>query len=58
MPTKREPAWDRCDECGRFVAYDDFDSGAAYRVLLTPDSDYSAEDWCTRCPAHKPRGHR
>lgn len=36
-----------CDICGRFVSYDDLDSGAAIRQLDTPDSDYSTETYET-----------
>ena len=38
----------QCDSCGRFIAWDDFEKGAR-RVLITPDSDYSCEDYETFC---------
>jgi hypothetical protein len=37
----------KCDICGRFVSYDDLDSGVAVRTLDTPDSDYSTETYDT-----------
>ena len=45
-------AWNRCDECGRFIPLADFDSGAAQRHLLTPDSDRSREEFETLCKKH------
>lgn len=46
--TEDQRAWNRCDECGRFIAFKDFDDGAI-RQMVTPDSDYSAETWETIC---------
>lgn len=46
-----EPLWNRCDMCGKFIALNDFDAGAIRR-LLTPDSDWSREQYetlCARC---------
>lgn len=46
-----EPFWNRCDMCGKFIALNDFDAGAIRR-LLTPDSDWSREQYetlCARC---------
>lgn len=45
MPIK---PWNMCDECGRFIAFDDFDNGAV-RELLTPDSHFSREEYETLC---------
>lgn len=42
----------RCDVCGRFVPFADLDSGAAVRSMVTPDSDYSSEDYETLCRDH------
>lgn len=39
----------KCDDCGKFVAYADLDSGKARHTLVTPDSDYSAETFDTTC---------
>lgn len=44
--------WNRCDACGRFVAYEDFATGAAVRALDTPDSAFSTESFATLCPVH------
>jgi hypothetical protein len=48
----RHDLWNRCDICGRFIAYKDFDHGAV-RTLLTPDSDRSREEWETLCRIHR-----
>lgn len=47
---KYEPyrCWNRCDFCGRFIAYNDFDNGAS-REMILPDSDYSNETYETIC---------
>jgi len=42
----------RCDECGRFIAYADLESGAAVSRLVTPDSDRSREEYETLCVKH------
>jgi hypothetical protein len=47
---KREKPWNRCDACGKFIAYRHFEIGAARRWLATPDSDYSVESYGTLCP--------
>ena len=41
-------AWNRCDNCGKFIAYADFGNGAARR-LVTPDSEFSREEYETLC---------
>jgi hypothetical protein len=46
-----QPVWNRCDECGRFIALDDFDSGATHCLVL-PDSDYTSETYETLCKRH------
>ena len=48
---KRE-IWNRCDECGRFIPYDDFHNGMAVRYLKTPDSELSVETYETLCRLH------
>jgi len=40
--------WNRCNACGKFIAYDDFDNGAI-RELVTPDSLETIEEWSTLC---------
>lgn len=44
--------WNRCDICGKFIAMKDFDSGFAIRYMVTPDSEYSTEDYETLCREH------
>lgn len=44
--------WNRCDVCGQFISIKDFQSGSAIRKLLTPDSDYSYEEFETLCYRH------
>lgn len=40
--------WNRCDDCGKFIALDDFGNGAV-RDCVTPDSEFSKETWLTLC---------
>ena len=42
----------KCDVCGKFISYSDLDSGMAIRKMITPDSDYSGEEWETLCKNH------
>lgn len=44
--------WNRCDDCGKFISYKDFDEGKAVRVLLTPDSEFTREEYETLCKEH------
>lgn len=44
--------WNKCDSCGRFVAFADIETGKARRALITPDSFYSNEYFETLCPFH------
>lgn len=39
----------RCDYCGVFVSYADLDSGRASHNMITPDSQYTSEEWETEC---------
>jgi hypothetical protein len=48
FPRKERP-WNRCDNCGKLVAFVEFWGGKAARLLATPDSDYSVETYCTIC---------
>jgi hypothetical protein len=41
-------AWNRCDVCGRFIAFADFDKGAIRR-LVYPDSEFTRETYETLC---------
>lgn len=49
----RDP-WNRCDVCGRFIAMKEFDKGAL-RQLVTPDSEFTREEWETLCIEHAGR---
>jgi hypothetical protein len=42
----------RCDDCGRFIALSDFESGYAIRRLIYPDSQFTCETWDTLCVDH------
>ena len=42
-------SWRKCDWCGRFVSYENLQSGESYHVMVTPDSHYSSETWETCC---------
>ncbi len=44
-----EKHWNRCDECGRFIAYADFLSHAAVRTCVTPESLTTHETYWTAC---------
>ena len=48
---KRDP-WNRCQVCGKFIPYADFENGKAINDMVTPDSDLSSESWDTRCRVH------
>ncbi len=50
--------WNRCDVCGKFISWGAFLTGRAQRLLLTPASQHTSEDWLTRCPKHvEPHEH-
>jgi hypothetical protein len=49
---RRARIWNRCDACGRFVGLLAFEKGSATRVLVTPDSDRTAEQYETLCERH------
>lgn len=40
----------RCSDCGKFISYDDLDSGAATHEMACPEP----EDWITLCPECNP----
>lgn len=44
--------FNRCDVCGRFFSFNDIEKGMATLKMLTPDSDYSYEEWESLCPNH------
>ena len=39
----------RCDQCGRFIPYQDIDEGSARISLIYPDSAYTSETYETLC---------
>lgn len=39
----------RCDECGHWIAWNDFADKSARRVLMTPDAEGTREEWETLC---------
>lgn len=39
----------KCDICGKFIPYQDLESGKAIHIMLAPDSDVSSETWDSRC---------
>jgi hypothetical protein len=42
----------KCDECGRFVSYEDLINGRAVNKMVTPDSELTTETFETLCPKH------
>lgn len=54
--TKRD-AWNRCDECGKFIPMSDFDDGAVRR-LIYPDSYLTRETYETLCRTHSADGEQ
>jgi CRISPR/Cas system-associated protein Cas10 (large subunit of type III CRISPR-Cas system) len=55
---KYDRQWNRCDVCGKFISFADFESGKALRIMVTPDSDYTAETFETLCRDHNDRDPR
>ena len=37
----------RCDYCGRFISYADFDDGKAECYMVTPDTEFTWEEYAT-----------
>ena len=46
---KRERPWNKCNTCGRFIGLRDFESGKAIRSMVTPDSEFTAEEFENTC---------
>ena len=44
--------WNRCGVCGKFIPFEDFESGKAKRVMVTPDSHFTSEEYETLCAEH------
>jgi hypothetical protein len=42
----------RCDVCGRFIALQDLEDGRAKRWIVSPDTQYTQEEFATRCEKH------
>lgn len=41
----------QCDNCGKFIKYEDIGNGATHK-MITPDTDYTSEEWesiCKKC---------
>ena len=53
MSKYKPDLWNRCDDCGRLIAYQDFADGKATHRLLEPDSYLGKETWETLCSKHK-----
>jgi hypothetical protein len=45
--------WNRCDVCGKFISFDDIATGKAVRKMVTPDSEFTDEEYETLCSEHK-----
>lgn len=45
---KRREYWNRCDNCGKFIAIKEFDK-EAIRIMITPDTAFSSETYKTLC---------
>jgi hypothetical protein len=48
IAVNRRDQWNRCDVCGRFIAFEDFENGAVRR-LVTPDAEGTREEYETLC---------
>lgn len=44
--------WNRCNACGKYISMRDFASGAAMRKMITPDSEFTKEEFETLCRHH------
>ena len=50
----------RCNDCGRFISYESIDLGTAKVRFITPDSEYTAEDYeclCAQCNREEQHGN-
>lgn len=43
--------WNKCDCCGRFIPFTDFETGEALRQFITPDSEWTHERYENVCKA-------
>jgi hypothetical protein len=51
IPAMMIDQWNRCDVCGKFIAFAEFNRGAK-RTLIYPCSDLTRETWETLCIKH------
>ena len=49
---KDKKLWNKCDICGKLISFSDFQEKKASRMLTTPDSHYSLEEYETLCVKH------
>lgn len=47
--TMQTKFWNRCDGCGKFIPFKDFESGEATREFVTPDSMFTTEEYENFC---------
>ena len=52
MANEHKFRWNRCDACGKYIPMLDFSSGAAMRKMITPDSEFTKEEFRTLCRHH------
>jgi hypothetical protein len=45
--------WNKCQECGKFIPYDDFVKGKASHRIVTPESLVTYETYETLCKKHR-----
>lgn len=55
MVTWKRDLWNRCQECGRLISYNDINIGKAIHRMVTPDTNVSYETWETLCHQHSQR---
>lgn len=41
--------WNKCDCCGKFISFKDFNGKQAIRNLITPDAEGACEEYETLC---------
>lgn len=45
MYTWNEGIWNRCEICGQFIGFAEFDAETATHNLVYPDSEITVETW-------------
>ena len=43
----RQQPWNKCQDCGRFIAYEEFEDGTAVHKFISPLSEFSDERYET-----------